>query len=104
RRIICKEAVSPFAVLAERLPMIRRDDNERAVERPGCAQAAEKAAERRIGVRDLAVVGLGRVPRPVRFGRGVGFVGIAEMDPGGERVGGGWWLGGAGWWLVAGSW
>ena len=46
------------------------------------AQAIQEPAQRGVGVRDLARVGVLRIARPIRLRRRVRFVGIVEMRPG----------------------
>ena len=74
-----------LAVLAERLPVVRRDDDERAVERARAAQAIQKGTERRVRVGDFPRVRIGGVARSIRLRRLVGIVRIVEVDPGEPR-------------------
>ncbi len=61
RRVVRKQAVRALAVVAESFAVIRRDDDERAIEPTGALQIVEHPAERRIHIRHFAVVRRRRV-------------------------------------------
>ena len=63
--------------------MIGSHHDQRAIELAGAAEAVEKPAQHRIGIRHLGVVRL--VQRGVRLRGSVRFVRIVEMDPGKPR-------------------
>ncbi len=69
-------------MLAERLAVVGRNHDQRALERGSCcAETVEKPAERLVGVRDFTRVRILAVTRRKRLRRRVGFVRIVEVDP-----------------------
>jgi hypothetical protein len=79
--VVGEESVRTLTVLAERLSVIRRDDDERVVERARRPQAVEETAEDSVRVGNLARVRIGCVTSSKWFRRGVRLVGIVQVDP-----------------------
>ena len=87
RRLVDEIAVHVFAVLAQRLAVIGRDNHQCAIERAALAQGADQTADELVGPGDRPVVRPAGVLRRVGFRRQVGRVRIVEVDPGKESVG-----------------
>src|SRR5207253_11303936 len=105
RRIVGKQPMRRFAVVAERFAMIRERDDESRFEQPCGTQTLDQAPELRVGERHLVVVRI----RSTLFWSAVRRMRIEEMDPaepGGRSllVVGGWLLGASCWLLGAGGW
>src|SRR5882762_6422012 len=81
RRIVKKNTVSIFMVLAKPFAMISDHNDQRSVIPTLFFQVREKVAESRIGVGNLAVVESIFVNGGVRRGRFVGIVGVVKMCP-----------------------
>src|SRR5437899_3234150 len=99
RRIVGKQPMRRFAVVAERFAMIRERDDESRFEQPGGTQTLDQAPELRVGERHLVVV---RVRRKL-FGRAIRRMRVEQVDPC-EPGAGCWLLVARGWGLVAGYW
>jgi len=87
RGLVQQHPVRPLAVLAQRLAVIARDDDERAIEVAARAKRCEHASELRVGVCHFAVVRRLR-PRGVLGRRRVRGVRIVEVDPQKEGIAG----------------
>jgi hypothetical protein len=81
--------VRQLAVLAQHLAVVAEHRDHRAVEPPVARERVQDAAELRVGVGDLGVVGArerAREARRVVPWRGVRGVRVVEMDPEKERL------------------
>ncbi len=87
RRVIDKNAVGGLAMLSEGFAVVRGQNDERSVQRPGSFEAGEKPSQGGIGVSDLAVVFPAPISRGIRRRRLVRGMGIEIMDPSEERRG-----------------
>ena len=81
RRLVGEDPVRRLAVLAQRLAVVRGEDDQRPGARPVREERLEQAPERGVGRRHLALVGLVPEPRRQRLGGLVGEVGLVEVDP-----------------------
>ncbi len=84
-RVIDKEAMLFFAMLAQRLSMIAEHDDGSAVIKPVLLQPGDQAPQFVIGVGDFAVIGMRAVLRAKRLRRIVRTVRIIQMQPEEER-------------------
>jgi hypothetical protein len=74
-----------FTVLAQALPVVGGDDEQRVLSGPRAIEPLDEPPELRVDVRDLAVVGRAGETRAVGRRRLVGGMGIEQMQPGEDR-------------------
>src|SRR4029453_6068449 len=79
-----KDAVLVLAVVAQPLPMVGKEDDDRAVVEPFLAEEIEEASDDRVGGGDFSVVRRRRVARAERIGRGIRRVRLVEVEKGEE--------------------
>ena len=81
RRLVGEDPVRRLSVLAQRLTVVRGQDDQRPGARPVREEGLQEAPERSVGRRHLALVGLAPELRRQRLGGLVGEVGLVEVDP-----------------------
>ena len=81
RRLVGEDPVRRLSVLAQRLTVVRGQDDQRPGARPVRQEGLQEAPERSVGRRHLALVGLAPELRRQRLGGLVGEVGLVEVDP-----------------------
>ncbi len=81
-RIVQKEPVLGFAVIAEAFAVVRDNGDERAVELAGLLERGDERRDAAVDVRDFAVVRRRGESCAERRGRFVGRVRVVQMDPG----------------------
>ncbi len=80
-RVIDKESVFFFAVLAQRFSVIAEHDDRGAVIKPVLLEPGDQASQFVVGVGDFAVIGMRAVLRTKRLRRIVRTVRIIQMQP-----------------------
>src|SRR5438445_3444946 len=86
-----EQAVRALAMLAEALPVIADDHDDRAIQQSPFVQERQHAAELRVDKRNFAEVRIGGIDRPVRLGRLVRRVRVVEVEPGEEASAACWY-------------
>src|SRR5688500_18364242 len=80
--LVREDAVAGFAMVAERLAVIRRDDHDRVAIRAGGEHRLQQTRERRIRRRYLAKIRIIRPSRAKPLGRFIWEVRFVDVDPG----------------------
>ncbi len=81
RRLVREHAVCRFAVIAERLAVVGRQDDRGAAPLAGVQNRTKERLERRIRRGDLSQIRIRLEPRRERLGRRIGGMRLVQMDP-----------------------
>src|ERR1700693_654862 len=79
--VVKKNAVMLFAVLSERLTMIRHNGNQTTLEKTPRPQLPEELSDDGVGVSNLPIVRLSLISRSVWLWRRIGIMRIVKMNP-----------------------
>jgi hypothetical protein len=83
-RLVDEETVRRLLVLAQAFAVVGREDEEEVVAESVAVEEIPEPGELGIRIRDFAEIGILSVLALERLGRGVGRVGVVEVDPGEE--------------------